>query len=175
MSVTNSSILANVTLAHLNLTANCSNLAIGFQVWNDDFEYADPASGNSTVDDSTADDGPELPFYDMWSNGTSPEFIEFWRGTLGSVLPHSYLNFTDAEIAAWTNHTEFYDFFNLDVLYWPFPDQLSSLANSIATSGGCANNGSTSQQGGLTFYSEFQKGTSSYGSHGIKASATDEM
>lgn len=94
----------------LNFTANCSNLALGLYVFENDFQWQSPNPGNYHYDNdsyhnSTVDDGPSEYFEDFWTNGTSPEWISFWRYTLSSVLPQGYLSLSDAEIASWANTT----------------------------------------------------------------------
>lgn len=102
--------LANITLNQLNFTANCSNLALGLYVFENDFNLPSPTPGNYKYDNdsyynSTVDDGPSEYFEDFWINGTSPEWISFWRFTLSSVLPNDYLRLSDADIARWANTT----------------------------------------------------------------------
>lgn len=99
--------LANITLNQLNFTANCSNLALGLYVFENDFNLQIPNPGNYNGSDynSTVDDGPSEYFEDFWTNGTSPEWISFWRYTLSSVLPNDFLSLSDADIARWANTT----------------------------------------------------------------------
>ena len=102
--------LANITLNQINFTANCSNLALGLYVFENDFNFASPNPGNSNSDNdtyynSTVDDGPSDNFEDFWTNGTSPEWTNFWRYSLSSVLPNGYLRLSDVEIATWANTT----------------------------------------------------------------------
>ena len=160
--------LSNVTLGHLNFTANCSNIQIGYDVWLNDFTWQEPSPGNLTEDDT---DGPD-DYSDFWTNGTSPEFLGFWRGALGTVLPKTYLTYTDAQIATWTNHTEFYDFFNDNVDTWPLPSLIDELSNSLSESGGCSVNASANQQGN-TNYAFYQQGKR-HGTHNLKNSMTDD-
>lgn len=101
--------LANITLNQLNFTANCSNLALGLYVFENDFYLGSPNPENNNGDNdsyynSTVDDGPSEYFEDFWTNGTSPEWISFWRYALSSVLP-GYLSLSDADIARWANTT----------------------------------------------------------------------
>ena len=102
--------LANITLNQLNFTANCSNLALGLYVFETDFNLQYPNPGNYSYDNSSYynssnDDGPSDYFEDFWTNGTSPEWISFWRYTLSSVLPTEYLSLSDVDIARWANTT----------------------------------------------------------------------
>ena len=168
--------LANITLNQLNFTANCSNLALGLYVFENDFNFQTPNSGNYSYDNSSyynssVDDGPSDYFEDFWTNGTSPEWISFWRYTLSSVLPTEYLSLSDGDIARWANTTvgrlsertpplsallfglkdailmkklqEAFNFFDNDVDSIPAPDSLSELSYDLAESGGCRQNAST--------------------------------
>ena len=145
--------LAAVTLGHLNFTANCSNLAIGFNVYINDFAQNNQTAGSGT----TGDNGPS-GYEDWWTDGVSPEFLGFWRGVLGTALPNTYLKYSDVQIAAWTNHSEFYDFFYDDTLSWPYPDELDELSNSLASMGGCYSNVSLGDSSEISVYSDFQQG-----------------
>ena len=135
--------LANVTLAHLNFAANCSNLALGLVVFANDFLSEYPNPGNSTFDNSTTDDGPG-DYTDFWTNGTAPEWIGFWRAALGSALPDDYLKLSDSDIAMWANTTEAFDFFGHDVYQSPDPTDISQLSNYLAIEGGCRSYNSSS-------------------------------
>ena len=168
--------LANITLNQLNFTANCSNLALGLYVFENDFNLQIPNPGNYTYDNSSysnssVDDGPSDYFEDFWNNGTSPEWISFWRYTLSSALPTEYLSLSDEDIARWANTTvgrlpertsplsvlrfglqdailtlsvlqEAFNFFDDDVDSIPAPDSLSELSYDLAEGGGCRYNSS---------------------------------
>ena len=136
--------LANITLHQLNFTANCSNLALGIQVWNS-FDY-DPGygyfydpTGNYTNSNDTGDDGPGGPYGEyagFWelTNGTSPDWIAFWRAVVDTVIP-SNESLSDKDIADWSNNTEMFDFFG-----WPGGPDLPSLSKDLALLGGCNHN-----------------------------------
>ena len=157
MSVSIPSELSNITLAHLNFTNNCTNAGVGYTVWSNDFWNSTQTPGNDTT--GKTDDGPE-GYEDWWTNGTSPEFIGFWRASLSSVLPKNYTTYTDAQIAAWTNHTEFYDFFNDDAGddQWPWPGDLGELSNWLSEGGGCTVNQTQGAQTQITDYVSFEEG-----------------
>ena len=140
MNLTLPASLANLTVSHLNFTLNCSNVALGLTVYNNDFNYnyynATPGnqsatndrlggSDNPTVaqelqsDDDTSDEsvdpidnGPTDDYSDFWTNGTSPEWLDFWRAALASALPTTYMSLTDAEISQWSNTTDAFEFFD---------------------------------------------------------------
>ena len=111
--------LTSITLLQLDFTANCSNLALGVQVWNnflygDDGGYCYALKGTATTDSEAVNDGPGGPdgdFPDFWTNGTAPDWIAFWRATLGAKIPDTYLSLTDNDIANWANNTDMFDFF----------------------------------------------------------------
>lgn len=144
--------LANISLHDLNLTANCSNLALGVNVWINDFYDQNPTPGSSGYDDettgyynATTDDGPssddsgysDYPLF--WTNGTSPEWLAFWRYSLASALPDSYMNLSDQEITKWSNVTEmfyFFDYYDFQLVTEDgrFPRWLST---DLAYKGGC--------------------------------------
>ncbi len=113
--------LASLNISSLNFSGNCENVALGYNVWYNDFLLQQPVEGNWTTTPNPSDDGPGgLAF---WLNGTSPEFIRFWR----AMLPpgQSTKNVSDAEIATWTNSTPFYEFFIDDLgNAWPRPDNI---------------------------------------------------
>lgn len=147
--------LANLTLSNLNFTANCENAILGYKVWYNDFLPLQSTAGDSSTPvDPKNNISQDL--MDIWTNGISPDFIGFWRATLPPTLSKVY--FSDAEIAAWTNSTSFYEFFEDDIGdAWPRPDKLDQIANSLATSGGCKNNNSQ-DAGDIQAYSQFQQG-----------------
>lgn len=137
-------ILANVTLHQLNFTANCSNLALGLQVWQ---EFGDEygiytVAGNATYDNETIDDGPGGPngeYEDFWTNGTALDWIAFWRVALGSAVPT--MNLTNNDVANWANTTESFYFF--DDNYFDLeidPLNLQLMANMLAFEDGCKAN-----------------------------------
>lgn len=147
--------LARISLSNLNFTANCGNVVQGYQVWYNDFYLSQPTAGNLSTPDNSSNSGPGA-YTKVWSNGTSPEFISFWRTMLPPTI--SAASFSDADIAAWTNSTPFYDFFQNDVGdAWPRPDKLDQIANSLASSGGCKNNNSR-DAGDIKEFSKFQQG-----------------
>ena len=155
MSVSIPRLLANFTLSSLNFTANCGNVVLGYNVWYNDFLLLQPTAGNFTAMVDPSSNGPG-DFTDIWLNGISPEFISFWRAMLPPSL--SKASFSDADIAAWTNSTPFYEFFENDVGdAWPRPDKIDQIANSLASSGGCENNNSQ-DTGDIKEYSKFQQG-----------------
>ncbi len=137
--------LANITLHQLNFTANCSNLALGIQVWNS-FDYDPefgyfyvPTNNNTNKNDTGDDDGPGGPYGEyagFWydSNGTAPDWIAFWRAALDTVIPGNE-SLSDNHIADWSNNTEMFDFFD-----WPGALDLSSLSQDLALQGGCSHN-----------------------------------
>ncbi|KAK3176460.1 hypothetical protein OEA41_007783 [Lepraria neglecta] len=98
--------LMNITFRQLDFTANCSNLALGIQVWNnflyyDEGNYYYALNGTATTDSEAVDDGPGGPdgdFPDFWTNGTAPDWIAFWRATLGAKIPDTYLSLTDNDV-----------------------------------------------------------------------------
>lgn len=76
--------VANITLNQLDPTANCSNLALWLYVFENELNLQSPNPrkykyDNDSYDNSTVDDGPSEYFEDFWTNGTSPECINFWR------------------------------------------------------------------------------------------------
>lgn len=142
--------LANVTLSHINFTANCSNFALGMNVWLNDFIIGEPTSGNLTGDqddytwwNTTADDGPTEEYTYFFTNGTSPEWLGFWRFALASALPSSYMSISDQDIAKWANTTGNFLFFDyLEVEPMDFSDSSfsSNFSQLLAREGGCNNN-----------------------------------
>ena len=168
--------LANLTISHLNFTSNCSNVALGLVVWMNDFNgNASPGnqtatndlpggSDNPTVaqeldndddDDQSVDpidNGPTVDYTDFWTNGTSPEWLGFWRAALASALPTIYMDLTDAEINQWSNTTdafEFFDEFNANN-YLADPTDKSAVSQYLASSGGCGSNGTLSKVQAVT-------------------------
>ena len=173
--------LANLTISHLNFTSNCSNVGLGLAVWINDFNDNTAAPGNQTAtndlpggsdnptvaqdldpDDDTSDDddqsvdpidnGPTDDYTDFWTNGTSPEWLGFWRAALASALPTIYMNLTDAEIAQWSNTTdafEFFDQYNANN-YLADPTDKLAVSNYLASSGGCGSNGTLSKVQAIT-------------------------
>ena len=140
--------LGNVTLSHINFTANCSNLAVGLDVWLNDFFVGIPTPGNLTFDNdtywnSTADDGPTDEFSDFFKNGTSPEWTGFWRSALASALPSSSIHhISDQDISTWANTTDAFLFFDyLDIAPMNFPELSfsSDVSQMLAQQGGCNN------------------------------------
>ena len=79
--------LSNVTLNSLNLTSNCSNIGLGYTVWSLDFDAETPVTGRfNDTSNPYINNGP--PSYNnWWTGGPSPEFIDFWRISLGNVMP----------------------------------------------------------------------------------------
>ena len=173
--------LANLTISHLNFTSNCSNVALGLTVWINDFNDYTPSPGNQTAtndlpggsdnptvaqeldpDDDTSDDvdqsvdpvdnGPTDEYTDFWTNGTSPEWLGFWRAALASALPTIYMNLTDAEIAQWSNTTDAFEFFDQDNANNDLADPTDklSLSKYLASSGGCGSNGTLSKVQAIT-------------------------
>lgn len=141
--------LANVSLHDLNLAANCSNLALGVNIWIKEFvdkpipdlsDYESDPSYNGTRDDGpSSDDSGYSDYPNFWTNGTSPEWLDFWRFSLASVLPGSYLNLSNQEITNWSNTTETFYFFEQDDFQLvtedgKFPRWLST---DLAYKGGC--------------------------------------
>ena len=150
--------LGNVTLPHINFTANCSNLAVGLDVWLHDFIFKFPTPGNLTYDNdtywnSTADDGPTDEYSLFFTNGTSPEWIEFWRSALASALPSSSIpHISDQDITKWANTTEAFSFFGYleidpinipsdpyDIEYTTNLSFSSNVSQILARQGGCNN------------------------------------
>ena len=150
--------LGNITLSHINFTANCSNLAVGLDVWLNDFVFESPTPGNLTYDhgsqiNSTADNGPTEEYFDFFTNGTSPEWLGFWRSALASALPASSIHHvSDQDISKWANTTDaflFFDYLDIDPIKIPpdavFADELtdlsfsSDLSQMLARQGGCKN------------------------------------
>lgn len=147
--------LAGLSISSLNFSGNCQNVALGYNVWYNDFFSQEPAVGNWSTTPDPSDAGPG-GIGDVWANGTSPEFIHFWR----VLLPpsQSIKDFSDAGIAIWTNSTPFYEFFTGDLgEAWPSPNSLDQIASSLASGGGCKNNDSQ-DAGDIKVYSQFQKG-----------------
>lgn len=147
--------LANISLSDLNLTANCTNLGAGINVWLNDFYLGEPTPGNSGYDsatdytdyNATADNGPSIDddgdsgYPHFWTNGTSPEWLEFWRFALASALPSSYMNLSDHEISDWSNSTEMFTFFDeyggsplIQMPQMKFPTWMSQYTAEL---GGC--------------------------------------
>ena len=123
--------LASLNISSLNFSGQCENVALGYDVWYNDFFLQQPAEGNWTTTPNPSDDGPEGVVY--WLNGTSPEFLHFWR----AVLPpsQSVQNLSDADIAIWTNSTSFYEFFVDDVGgAWPSPNSLDQICEEYHAS-----------------------------------------
>ena len=147
--------LANITLHQLNFTANCSNLALGIQVWNS-FVY-DPSDGyfynpidNLTSINDTDWDGPDGPYGQyagFWflTNGTAPDWTAFWRAALDTVIP-SNQSLSDDEIANWSNNTEMFNFFD-----WNGAVDLAGLSQNLALQGGCGHNFTTNIESILDF------------------------
>ena len=146
--------LANITLHQLSLTANCSNLPLGVQVWNNfvfdpSYGYIYDPTSNVTSSNNTDVDGPGGP-YGEWAgfwvatNGTAQDWISFWRAALDTVIP-SNQSLSDDEIADWSNNTEMFDFFNWDTL------DLPSLSKDLALQGGCSHNFTTNIESILDF------------------------
>lgn len=178
MSLTLPASLANLTVSHLNFTSNCSNVALGLVVWENDFLANTPTSGNQTAtndlpggsDNPTLaqlesandtsylnmsvdpiDNGPTSDYYDFWTNGTSPEWLNFWRAALASVLPTTYMHLTDAEIAQWSNTTEAFDFFDADAANFDGdPTDVPNVSFYLADQGGCGSNGTLTKVQGIT-------------------------
>ena len=180
MSLTLPASLANLTVSHLNFTSNCSNVALGLTVWTNDFIKGDPSPGNQTAtndlpggsdnptvaqevdgDDDTSDEeeqsvdpvdnGPTDDYFDIWTNGTSPEWIDFWRAALASALPTTYMSLTDAEIAQWSNTTDAFEFFDADNgNIWADPTDKTQLSYYLAYQGGCGSNGTLSKVQAIT-------------------------
>ena len=180
MNLTLPASLANLTVSHLNFTSNCSNVALGLTVWTNDFLNYDPTPGNQTAtndlpggsdnptdaqefdsgDDTSdeeeqsvdpVDNGPSDAYTDVWTNGTSPEWLDFWRAALASALPTTYMNITDAEIAQWSNTTDAFEFFDADnANYGADPTDKSLLSYYLAYQGGCGSNGTLSKVQAIT-------------------------
>ena len=181
MNLTLPASLANLTVSQLNFTLNCSNVALGLNVWMNDFNYYNATPGNQTAtndlpggsdnptlaqdldsDDDTSgevdqsvdpvDNGPNDAYPDIWTNGTSPEWLGFWRAALASALPTTYMNLTDAEIAQWSNTTDAFEFF--DALnannFWGDPTDKSQMSYYLASQGGCGSNGTLSKVQAIT-------------------------
>ena len=131
--------LTNVSFSDLNLTANCTNLALGINVWINDFYALEATPGNLSINvdnytyDDPRDNGPGEEYDQWWINGTAPDWISFWRYALGSALPSSYMGLSDQEISDWSNSTECFDFFN----EWTELPTLQALSYDIALGGGC--------------------------------------
>ena len=115
--------LASLNISSLNFSGKCENVALGYDVWYNDFFLQQPTEGNWTTTPNSSDIGPQGITF--WLNGTSPEFIDFWR----AMLSPSQLvqNFSDTDIAIWTNSTPFYEFFVDDVSAWPRPSSLDQI------------------------------------------------
>ena len=136
--------LANITLHQLSFTANCSNLALGIQVWKN-FDY-DPNKGyiyNSTSDSSHINDtdwdgpgGSDGEYAGFWAstNGTATDWIAFWRAALDTAIPGNQ-SLSDKNVADWSNNTEMFDFFN-----WDGALDLPALSQNLAYQGGCGHN-----------------------------------
>ena len=180
MNLTLPASLVNLTVSHLNFTSNCSNVALGLTVWTNDFLNYDPTPGNQTAtndlpggsdnptdaqlfdsDDDTSDEeeqsvdpvdnGPTDAYPDFWTNGTSPEWLDFWRAALASALPTTYMNLTDAEIAQWSNTTDAFEFFDADnANNWANTTDKLSLSYYLAYQGGCGSNGTLSKVQAVT-------------------------
>ena len=178
MSLTLPASLANLTVSHLNFTLNCSNVALGVLVYENDFVNFDPTPGNQTAtndlpgasdnstdaqdldsDDDTSNDqsvdpvdnGPTDDYSDWWTNGTSPEWLHFWRAALASALPTTYMSLTDAEIAQWSNTTDAFEFFDdYNANTWADPTDIAGLSNYLALQGGCGSNGTLSKVQAVT-------------------------
>lgn len=171
--------LANLTVSHLNFTSNCSNVALGLNVWMNDFINFNATPGNQTawndlpggsdnptvaqlesgnftsggIDQSVdpVDNGPTDAYFAFWTNGTSPEWLDFWRAALASALPTTYMDLTDAEIAQWSNTTDAFEFFDEEnANYWADPMDISALSYYLAHQGGCRSNGTLSKVHAIT-------------------------
>ncbi len=120
--------LASINISSLYFRGNCENVALGYDVWHNDFVLQQPAEGNWSMTQNYSNNGPGgLPY---WSNGPSPEFIHFWRAMLSPG--QSATNISDAEIATWTNSTPFYGFFVDDVGdAWPRPDSIDQICENL--------------------------------------------
>ena len=102
------------------------------------------------VDNGPADDYTD-EYTDFWTNGTSPEWLDFWRAALASALPTTYMNLTDAEITQWSNTTDAFEFFDaLNANYWNSPTDKSQVSFYLAEQGGCGSNGTLSRVQGIT-------------------------
>ena len=178
MSLTLPASLANLTVSHLNFTSNCSNVALGLTVWMNDFNNNSPTPGNQTAtndlpggsdnhtlaqelgsgDDTSGeidqsvdpvDNGPTDAYTDIWTNGTSPEWLDFWRAALASALPTTFL--TDAEIAQWSNSTDAFEFFDdQNANNWADPTDKLATSYYLAFQGGCGSNGTLSKVQAIT-------------------------
>ena len=138
--------LTNISISQLNFTTNCTNLALGINIWINDFLYELPTPGNLTNDRTNdtytdpRDNGPDDEYNDFWINGTDPDWISFWRYSLASALPSSDISLSDKEISDWSNSTEYFDFFDfLETTPLKLPDLTfpQDLSFAIAYDGGC--------------------------------------
>ena len=187
MSLTLPASLANLTVSHLNFTADCSNVGLGLTVYMNDFVNRTPTPGNQSAtndlpggsdnptveqalqsDDDTSDggddsdssgqsvdpvdNGPSDDYSDFWTNGTSPEWLAFWRATLASALPTTYMSLTDAEITQWSNTTEAFEFFDsFNANSWvDDPSDKTAVSYYLAYSGGCGSNGTLTKVQAIT-------------------------
>lgn len=98
------------------------------------------------------DNGPTDAYTNWWTNGTSPEWLDFWRAALAAALPTTYMNLTDAEIAQWSNTTDAFEFFDAFGAnnYWADPTDKSSVSYYLASQGGCGSNGTLSKVQAIT-------------------------
>lgn len=181
MNLTLPASLANITVSHINFTSNCSNVALGLTVWMNDFNYYNATPGNQTATNDLpggsdnpsvaqdlesdsdisdeidqpvdpVDNGPTDAYTNWWTNGTSPEWLDFWRAALAAALPTTYMNLTDAEIAQWSNTTDAFEFFDAFGAnnYWADPTDKSSVSYYLASQGGCGSNGTLSKVQAIT-------------------------
>lgn len=181
MNLTLPASLASLTVSHLNFTSNCSNVALGLTVWINDFQInSNPTPGNQTAtndlpggsdnptlaqdpefdDDASSDvdqsvdpvdNGPTDLYTNFWTNGTSPEWLHFWRAALASALPTTYMKLTDGEIAQWSNTTDAFEFFDAENgNIWTDPTDKSSVSYYLANQGGCGSNGTLSKVQAIT-------------------------
>jgi hypothetical protein len=128
--------LGNLAFSQINFTENCSTIPLGISVFQNDFfkakVYPPAELTNGT---GYWPDG----YLDVWRDGKpSAEWIAFWRAIVDSNLPKNYEPFSDDQIAAWVDSTDFLEFFswiwNADYITDP-----NKLAYYISIGGGCNN------------------------------------
>ena len=153
------SALQDVSIHSLRLLDNCSIISSGHQVWKDYFV-------NMTYVYDDAQNTPGL-YWRYWGGSPGP-LLGFWRDALSTILPDSYMNFTDSQIFAWTNSTQFYGFFANDT--WgedesAFAVSFEGASNSTwlteflylgTDDKGCSANQTFS--GGLDTFADYQRG-----------------
>lgn len=142
--------LSQVNITHLNFTQNCSNIALGVEVYNNYFsitaedKYNDTGQVPATPSNSGPTDYP-IQGWSGWSNGPPQDWIQFWRG----ALPVAYQTSSDEDVAQWANTTQCLEFF--DLTYNPTTsdygdrdqvnlDDVDAFSNALANLGGCQYN-----------------------------------